>query len=97
MTWAFDQLISAEEVQVFKPDNRVYGLAEKRMGCEREHILFVSSNAWDASGAAHFGFPVCWINRQEAVFDELGIRPQQTVQDLEAMADWVLGSHTGRE
>ncbi|MEN3276968.1 MAG: 2-haloacid dehalogenase [Massilia sp.] len=91
MHWAFDQLISVEEVQVFKPDKRVYRLAEQRMGCKREEILFISSNAWDASGAAHFGFPVCWIDRQGAVFDELGVRPTHTVPDLGAMADWLLG------
>jgi 2-haloacid dehalogenase len=90
MNGAFDHLISVEEVQVFKPDSRVYALAEKRMGCPRTDILFVSSNAWDASGAAHFGFPVCWINRQGAAFDELGVRPRHTVPDLEAMADWLL-------
>ena len=91
---AFDHLISVEEVKVFKPDNRVYALAEQRMGYAREEILFVSSNAWDASGAAHFGFPVCWINRQGGVFDELGIRPRQTVPDLEAMTDWLLGARS---
>ena len=91
---AFDHLISVEEVKVFKPDNRVYALAEQRMGYAREEILFVSSNAWDASGAAHFGFPVCWINRQGGVFDELGIRPRQTHPDLEAMTDWLLGARS---
>lgn len=91
---AFDHLISVEEVKVFKPDNRVYALAEQQMGYAREEILFVSSNAWDASGAAHFGFPVCWINRQGGVFDELGIRPRQTVPDLEAMTDWLLGARS---
>jgi 2-haloacid dehalogenase len=90
LQWAFDQLISVEDVQVFKPDPRVYKLAETRMGSAREEILFVSSNAWDASGAAHFGFPVCWINRQGGVFDELGARPQHVVADLNALADWVL-------
>ena len=91
---AFDHMISVEEVKVFKPDNRVYALAEQQMGYAREEILFVSSNAWDASGAAHFGFPVCWINRQGGVFDELGIRPRQTVPDLEAMTDWLLGARS---
>ena len=90
MTWAFDELISVEEVQVFKPDPRVYSLAEQRMGQSRENILFVSSNAWDAAGARHFGFPVCWINRQNTVFEELDVQPTQSVHDLGAMADWLL-------
>jgi 2-haloacid dehalogenase len=90
MKWAFDELISVDEVQVFKPDSRVYSLAEKRMGRPRGNILFVSSNAWDASAASHFGFPVCWINRQDGVFEELDARPTHTVRDLAAMADWLL-------
>jgi 2-haloacid dehalogenase len=92
MSWAFDQLISVEEVQVFKPDSRVYSLAEKRMGFPKENILFVSSNAWDASAASHFGFPVCWINRQNGAFDELGAKPTHTVRNLTEMADWLLSS-----
>jgi 2-haloacid dehalogenase len=88
---AFDHLISVEEVQLFKPDPRVYRLAETRTGCAREDILFVSSNAWDASGAAHFGLPVCWVNRQGGVFDELGTRPRHVVANLNELADWLLG------
>jgi 2-haloacid dehalogenase len=90
MGWAFDRLISVEDVQVFKPHGRVYLLAEQRMGHAREQILFVSSNAWDASAASLFGFPVCWINRADGPFDELGATPAKVVRDLGAMADWVL-------
>ncbi|GAC1327990.1 MAG: haloacid dehalogenase type II [Collimonas sp.] len=90
MGWVFDQLISVESVQVFKPHSSVYGLAETRMGQPRENILFVSSNAWDAAAAAHFGFPVCWVNRHNSVFDEMDVRPAYTVTSLEAMADLLL-------
>jgi 2-haloacid dehalogenase len=90
MESAFDELISVEDVQVFKPDSRVYALAETRMGCRRDELLFVSSNAWDASGAAHFGFPVCWVDRRSGVFDELGARPRHVAADLGRMADWLL-------
>ncbi|CAL60862.1 (S)-2-haloacid dehalogenase (2-haloalkanoic acid dehalogenase) (L-2-haloacid dehalogenase) (Halocarboxylic acid halidohydrolase) [Herminiimonas arsenicoxydans] len=88
--WAFDQLISVESVQVFKPHSKVYALAETRMGLPRENILFVSSNAWDATAAAHFGFPVCWVNRRNSVFDEMGAQPTYTVSHLEALTDMLL-------
>lgn len=90
MGWAFDELISVEDVQVFKPHPKVYELAERRMGNSREHILFVSSNGWDASAASLFGFPVCWVNRQLGPFDVLGAVPAVVTGDLGAMADWVL-------
>lgn len=42
---------------------RVYELVRERLGIEPQNILFVSSNAWDAHAAAHFGFNVVWLNR----------------------------------
>jgi 2-haloacid dehalogenase len=90
MGWAFDELISVEDVQVFKPHPKVYELAERRMGHAREHILLVSANGWDASAASLFGFPVCWVNRQLGPFDVLGATPTVVTEDLGAMADWVL-------
>lgn len=90
LSWAFRELISVETVQVFKPHTSVYTLAEKRMGEPKENILFVSSNAWDASAASHYGFPVCWVNRHNGVFDELEATPTYIATDLDEMADTVL-------
>lgn len=90
MKWGFEHLISVDEAVVFKPHRKVYLLAEARMAMRRENLLFVSSNTWDAAAAKAFGFPVCWINRQQRPFDQLGAMPTVEVADLEAMAEWVL-------
>ncbi|MES2315859.1 MAG: haloacid dehalogenase type II [Pseudomonadota bacterium] len=90
MKWGFDHLISVEDVHVFKPHPQVYRLAEQRMITTRENLLFVSGNAWDASAARLFGFEVCWINRQQLPFDQLGATPTVELPDLGAMAEWVL-------
>ena len=58
-----DLLLSVEEVGVYKPDSRVYQLALDRLGVPPSAISFQSSNAWDAAGAATYGFAVIWINR----------------------------------
>lgn len=58
-----DAVLSVESVGVFKPDHRVYQLAVDRFGGEAGSIAFVSSNPWDAFGAASFGFRVFWVNR----------------------------------
>lgn len=83
----FDELISVDEVAVFKPNMRVYELAERRLGIAREAILFVSSNSWDATGAAYFGYPTCWVNRGGGCFDELGRSPDVEVPNLGAIAE----------
>ncbi len=58
-----DEVISVEDVGVYKPDPRVYALAERRLGLPAARMGFVSSNAWDAQAAARAGFRVFWCNR----------------------------------
>ena len=81
----FAHLISVEHVKVFKPHPDVYSLAENTMGLHRSEILFVSSNGWDASGARHFGYPVCWVNRTSNTFEELGQQPDHIVSRLDEL------------
>ncbi|ATQ77991.1 haloacid dehalogenase type II [Massilia violaceinigra] len=90
MKWAFDQFVSVDDVEVFKPHRKIYLLAEQRAGHPRENILYVSANGWDASAASLFGFPVCWVNRDGGPLEELGAAPTVVVPDLAAMADWML-------
>jgi 2-haloacid dehalogenase len=63
LTDLLDKVLSIETVGIYKPDRRVYQLAVDELGVEAGRICFVSTNAWDASGAAHFGFKVAWLNR----------------------------------
>jgi 2-haloacid dehalogenase len=81
----FSYLLSVERVGVFKPDPRVYTLACQELAVPPSEILFVSSNAWDAAGARHFGFNVCWVNRRGNAFDELGAVPHFAVQSLDEL------------
>jgi 2-haloacid dehalogenase len=66
-----DHLLSVEDAGIYKPDDRVYQLAVDRLGVASEDICFLSSNCWDAKGAAHFGFKVAWINRFKRETDRL--------------------------
>ena len=58
-----DAVLSVDEVGVYKPHPSVYQLAVDRLGVPAERVSFQSSNAWDANGAAAFGFRVAWCNR----------------------------------
>ncbi len=58
-----DAVLSVAPLRVFKPDRRVYELGQDWAGVGAGDIAFVSSNAWDAGGAAAFGFRTFWINR----------------------------------
>ena len=58
-----DAVLSVEDVSIYKPHPSVYQLAVDRLGVEASRICFMSSNAWDANGAAAFGCRVVWVNR----------------------------------
>ena len=63
LTELLDEVLSVESVGIYKPDSRVYQLAVDRLSVAAERICFVSTNPWDASGAANFGFKVAWLDR----------------------------------
>jgi 2-haloacid dehalogenase len=93
----FDHLLSVDPVRVYKPDDRAYALAEQAFGVTRSSILFVSSNAWDATGARYFGFPTCWINRAGNVFEKMGQTPDWELHGLDGIVRLFEGSVTGSE
>jgi len=77
-----DRVVSVDQVRLFKPHPSVYRLAVETLQVEGRDIGFVSSNYWDACGAAAFGLQAFWINRTKAVPDEFGVRPQAVLERL---------------
>lgn len=77
-----DDVLSVETVGVFKPDARVYDMVCKRFGCEKEEVLFCSSNGWDAACATGYGFETVWVNRAREPVDRLPWRPAHSLSDL---------------
>lgn len=82
-------VLSVETVRAYKPDPRVYALATDRFACAPREIVFVSSNAWDAWGASHFGFRVAWCNRFDQVPETLTPAPEATLTSLHELEAFV--------
>jgi len=79
-----DAVLSVEDVAVFKPHPRVYGLAVAALGLSLNQMGFVSSNAWDAQAAHAAGFQVFWCNRTNQP-NEYGLAANATV--MSGLAD----------
>lgn len=58
---AFDHVLSADEVQRYKPHPAVYALAAAATGHPPSSIGFATTNDWDAAGACAFGLLVAWL------------------------------------
>ena len=80
-----DHVLSVEDVGVYKPDRRVYELATRRLAVPAERVCFVSSNGWDAVGAASFGFKAVWANRNGAPRERLPAQPVAVIDSLAAL------------
>ncbi|GAC1567634.1 MAG: haloacid dehalogenase type II [Vulcanimicrobiaceae bacterium] len=83
----FDAVLSVDAVRKYKPHPDVYRLATQRFETSPERIAFVSSNGWDATGAAEFGFRVVWCNRSGAPPETFGAPPARTIATLANVLD----------
>ncbi len=84
-----DPLVSVEEAGIFKPAPEAYLLATRALGLPAGAIAFFSSNAWDAHGAASFGFQTVWVNRTGAARDRLPGEIAHEVRDLSGVPQLV--------
>ena len=75
-------VLSVDELKIYKPAPQVYQLAVDRLGAPAQAIGFVSSNGWDAAGAKSFGFRTFWVNRAGAPLDGLGFAPDHELGSL---------------
>ena len=63
----FDQVISVDEVGVFKPAPAVYEHAARRLGRPIADVWLVSANPFDAAGGKVAGMRVCKLERQPSI------------------------------
>ena len=80
--------ISVAEIGIFKPDQRVYQHALEHSGVTTpERCAFISSNAWDAAGAAQAGLRVYWINRSQQPVEYQLDQSAVILADLTSLAE----------
>jgi 2-haloacid dehalogenase len=87
-----DEIISVEEVKIFKVSPRVYNLGPERMKVTNPELGFISANSWDINGAASAGLNTFWIQRTTAeVPEELGFQSGAVVKAITDLAPLVRG------
>jgi len=84
-----DAVLSVDDVGIFKPSAKVYDMVEAHFGCARSEVLFVSSNGWDAAGAAGYGFQTVWVNRSGEPMDRLYAKPHHVLPDLTTIPELI--------
>jgi 2-haloacid dehalogenase len=97
MLGLFDALVSTDANHTYKPDPRAYRLGMDRLHLAKDEIVFAAFGGWDAAGAKDFGYPTVWVNRFDQPAEELGVRPDRTVTNLDGLLDFVLRAGPARQ
>ncbi len=83
----FDDLFSIEQVGIYKPDSKVYGMPINKYQIEKNEVYFLSSNTWDVSGGGNYGYNSIWVNRNNNIFDKLDYSPKHQIKQLGELLD----------
>jgi 2-haloalkanoic acid dehalogenase type II len=84
---AFDFVITAQDVQAYKPDHAHFNrLLETQAPDPKTHLHVAQSLFHDGVPAAELGIPFVWINRRDEVNDTRA-RPLATFANLAELAD----------
>jgi 2-haloacid dehalogenase len=90
LTELFDAFLSTDANRTYKPDPRAYQLGVTWLHVPKREIVFAAFGGWDAAGAKSFGYPTVWVNRFHQPAEELGVQPDATVTNLDALLEFVL-------
>ena len=78
----FDDIFSIEEVNIYKPNSKVYDLPIKKYKIKPSEVAFLSANTWDVSGGGNYGYQAIWVNRNQNIFDILDYSPELEIKTL---------------
>ncbi|GEA52650.1 haloacid dehalogenase [Vibrio inusitatus NBRC 102082] len=71
LTEYFDEIISVEETESFKPCADVYHYAASKVNRSIEDLRLVATHDWDTHGAMTAGMRAAYINRNGAIYHPL--------------------------
>jgi 2-haloacid dehalogenase len=85
------EIVSAEEVELYKPHPAVYRHATERLGVDARSVTLIAAHAWDVVGAKQAGLDAIWLDRLEREWPFPRGKPRTRVaHDLVEAAELVL-------
>ena len=87
----FQQVVSVEATNTFKPSPKVYQHFAAQAGYPIGKCALVSGNPFDIIGAKNAGMGAIWVKRNPATtFDQWDIAPDLVIENLGALVDAVI-------
>jgi|GraSoiStandDraft_43_1057313.scaffolds.fasta_scaffold178906_1 2-haloacid dehalogenase len=98
----FDEVITAQQAQAYKPSMKVFELALNRINAPAHRVLHVGQSIYhDVIPAQALGLATVWVNRPSArpgvgAVKAARAKPDLTVSSLEDLAQWATKSQSLR-
>lgn len=86
----FEQILSVEAVQRYKPVPEVYEMAALRLGVSLAEIRLIAAHEWDVAGALRAGCAAAFVARPGKVLDPLYEPPDIVGADLRNVAAQII-------
>lgn len=86
----FDQVLSVDAVQRFKPATDPYRVAARELGVATSDLRLVAADDWDVAGALRAGWAAAFVARPGMVLGPLSERPDIAGRDLREVVDQIL-------
>lgn len=80
-------IVSADEIETFKPASELYEYAAGRIGVSTDRIAHVGAGWMDVMGCMHAGMQGIWIDRRGLPWPRFAGHPDLTVDSLHDLAD----------
>jgi 2-haloacid dehalogenase len=84
------EVVSVEELELFKPHPAAYKHAAERMGAQPANVTVISAHAWDVAGAKAAGLKAVWVDRLEQEWPLPRGKPRTVAHDLGEAAELAL-------
>ena len=86
----FEQQITVDEVQSYKPAPKPYQLAASKFGVDVEQLRLIAAHDWDVFGALSAGCQAAFIARGGRIYHPLYVKPDVVGPDLSEVTDQIL-------
>lgn len=86
----FDQLLSVEEVGLFKPHSKVYSWASHKMGVDAGESMMIAAHGWDIAGAKWAGWQAAFVSRPGQQLYPLAEKPDINAPSMTEVVDMLL-------
>lgn len=90
LTEYFDQIISVEETESFKPCVDVYHYAASKVNRSIKDLRLVATHDWDTHGAMTAGMRAAYINRSGALYHPLYRKAEIVADNMQQLAEEVV-------